>query len=144
MISLIITIDYEIFGDGSGDVKKHIISPANQLLDICDKYGAKLTLMFEVAEYWAFKELEERGALNLDYYPSQLMAEQAANAIERGHDVQLHLHPQWLGAKYENGSWVVNFSWPRLSDLPGGLGNKNDKFSILEPYIKARWNWRGY
>lgn len=138
MFKIIITLDYEIFGEGSGDVKKHMIEPTSRLLDICDEYGAKLTIMFEVGEYWAFKSEEEKGEFEeLSYKPSKLMEQQAVDAIKRGHDVQLHLHPQWIGAKY-NGGWKLNHDYWRLANLPNGLGNKDDVFSIRGSLYKGK------
>lgn len=131
MIDIIITIDYEIFGNGTGDVKHCIIEPTNQILDICNRYGVKLTIFFEICEYWAFKKVEEKGKLShLKYSPSHLMEKQAIRAIKEGHDVQLHLHPQWLGAKYKNKKWYVNFKYWRLPKLPHGLGSFDDILSL--------------
>jgi len=120
MVHLILTADYEIFGNGSGDVRCCLINPTNRLLDLCGKYGAKLTLFFDVCEYWAFRQAKAEGKLNhLDYDPAAEMAHQAQEAVRRGHDVQLHLHPQWLNAEIEGGHWKVDFSlWrtPALED----------------------------
>ena len=139
MIDIILTLDYEIFGNGTGDVKKHIIQPTNRLLEICDKYNAKLTIMFEIGEYWAFKKAESDGKLeNLGYCPAGLMERQIKDAIKRGHDVQLHLHPQWIGAKYENGNWNLNLDYWRLPKLPNGLGTKDDIFSITGALHKGK------
>ena len=55
-LKLILTADYEVFGNGSGCVKKCMVEPTIRMLDICDKYGAKLTLFVDVCEYWAFKK----------------------------------------------------------------------------------------
>lgn len=118
MVHLILTADYEIFGDGSGDVRCCLINPTNRLLDLCDKYGARLTLFFEVCEYWAFKQAKAEGKLNhLDYNPAAEMAHQAQEAVRRGHDVQLHLHPQWLNSRIEDGHWKVDFSLWRIPSL---------------------------
>jgi len=118
MVHLILTADYEIFGNGSGDVRCCLISPTNRLLDVCDKYGAKLTLFFEVCEYWAFKRAKAEGKLNhLNYDPAAEMAHQAQEAVRRGHDVQLHFHPQWLNSRIEDGHWKVDFSRWRTSSL---------------------------
>ena len=139
MIDIIITLDYEIFGNGTGDVIKHIIQPTNRLLEICDRYNAKLTIMFEIGEYWAFKEAESEDKLeNLNYSPSELMEKQAKDAIKRGHDVQLHLHPQWIGSEYINGYWKLNFDFWRLPNLPHGLGSKDDIFSIKGALHKGK------
>jgi len=138
MIEIMITLDYEIFGNGSGNIIKHMIEPTNKLLDICDKFGAKLTIMFEIGEYWAFKMEEEKGKFsNLNYTPSILMENQVKDAIRRGHDVQLHLHPQWIGAYYDD-FWHLNFNFWRLSNLPKGLGDKDDILSIYGVLFKGK------
>jgi len=118
------TADYEVFGDGSGDVRSCLIDPTDALLSTMDRHGAGLTIFFEVCEYWAFKEAEADGLLShLGYSPSWLMEEQARRAVAAGHDVQLHLHPQWGGSRYRDGRWWMNFdSWrlPNLADDPAG------------------------
>ena len=136
MINLILSLDYEIFGNGAGDVMRDIISPTDRLLDICDRHSAKLTIMFEAAEYWAFKKMEDK--LDLGYSPANVMAEQAQNAISRGHDVQLHLHPQWIGAELNDGVWRVRIDQWCITELPHGLGNKEDKYSITGALSKGK------
>ena len=134
MIHLILSLDYELFGNGAGDVRRDMIEPTERILAICERHGAKLTIMFEVAEYWAFQRAEEDGTLELDYSPAKAMRKQAQDALARGHDVQLHLHPQWIGARRHAGGkvayWQLKFERSRLADLPGGLGDKNDLLSI--------------
>jgi hypothetical protein len=130
------SLDYEIFGNGSGDVMRDIIKPTNRLLDIFDSYGAKLTIMFEAAEYWAFKQMEDK--LDLDYSPAKAMEEQAQNAIRRGHDVQLHLHPQWIGAELDNRLWRVRMNQWCIADLPHGLGDHEDEYSIMGALSKGK------
>jgi len=130
VIHLILSLDYEIFGSAAGDVMRDIIQPTSRLLDICDKYGVKMTIMFEAAEYWAFKKAEQDGKLRLAYCPAAEMEKQVRDAVRRGHDVQLHLHPQWIGAELKDGLWHLNFDWCRIADLPNGLGHKEDLFSI--------------
>jgi len=136
LIDLILSLDYEIFGNGAGDVMRDIIEPTNRLLNICERYGAKLTIMFEVAEYWAFKEVEDR--IDLGYSPAQVMAEQAQNVISRGHDVQLHLHPQWIGAELDDRTWHVRMNQWCIADLPHGLGDYGDEYSIMGALSKGK------
>jgi len=131
MINIVITADYEIFGNGSGDVRDCLISPTNEILRICNDYGVKLTLFFEVVEYWAYKRNEEEGNLNhLEYRPSVLMEQQAIDAIRDGHDVQLHLHPQWLGSHYIQDRWQLNLDYWCLPNVPNGIGEIGDIFSL--------------
>jgi hypothetical protein len=136
LIDLILSLDYEIFGNGAGDVMRDIIEPTSRLLDICDHHGAKLTIMFEVAEYWAFRKMEDK--LNLGYSPANAMAEQAQNAISRGHDVQLHLHPQWIGAELKDRVWRVRIDQWCIAELPHGLDDKEDEYSITGALSKGK------
>ncbi len=131
MIHLVLSLDYEIFGNGSGDVRRDIIEPTQRLLELCDKYGAKISIMFEVGEYWAMKKAEQEGLLNLGYSPSQEIEKQVQLAAKNGHDVQLHLHPWWIGADFVNGSWKLNPQYQRITDLPNGIGNESDLLSII-------------
>lgn len=130
MIHLVLSLDYEIFGNGSGDVRRDMIEPTQRLLALCDRHGAKLTIMFEVAEYWAMKAAEEAGALRLDYSPSREIEEQIQDAAGRGHDVQLHLHPWWIGAAFEDNAWRLHPEYRGLDDLPNGVGVADDLFSV--------------
>jgi hypothetical protein len=41
--------------------------------------------------------------------------EQVRDALRKGHDIQLHLHPQWLNADYENGHWHPRGDWSILN-----------------------------
>ena len=61
MKRLLLTLDYELFGDGSGDVFKHIVEPTNSVLEVAERYGAKITVFFEVVEYWRLKQEWESG-----------------------------------------------------------------------------------
>jgi len=47
LISLILSLDYEMFGNGAGDAMRDIIHPTSRVLNICDKYGARMSIMFE-------------------------------------------------------------------------------------------------
>ena len=38
---LILTVDYELFGNGSGDIVNCVIKPTAMMLDIADRYNAK-------------------------------------------------------------------------------------------------------
>lgn len=131
MIHLVLSLDYEVFGNGAGAVMRDVVSPTRRLLDICDRCGATMTIMFEAGEYWAFERYEERLQHDLGHSPPKAMKEQISEAIQRGHDVQLHLHPQWIDAAYEQGVWQLCNSYWRLADLPGGLGSEEQVTSIV-------------
>jgi len=107
MIKIILSLDYEIYGNGKGDVIEHIINPTSNILEICDKYSVPLSIMFEINEFLKFKEYKTVLKDNLGYSPTELIKKQLISAIKGGHDVQLHTHPQWLDAKYVEGKWIL-------------------------------------
>ena len=43
---VILSVDYEIFGNGSGDVVQHIIDPTNRMAGACQYHGVPLTVFF--------------------------------------------------------------------------------------------------
>lgn len=117
MKTLIFTLDYELYGNGSGDVFKHIIEPTDEILDIAEKFCAKMTIFFEVIEYWKLKEEWQRGN-TMGYHrdPTRAIEEQLRSAYARGHDIQLHLHPQWVDAVWTGAKWKVNNDDWRLGE----------------------------
>jgi len=106
-ISLQITLDYEVFGDGTGNVYREQIIPTNHLMDICDLYGAKLTVYFEYGQYITFDKYSH---INTEFVKANhAILSQLKQLIARGHDVQFHLHPTWLGSSYTlDGGFVLN------------------------------------
>lgn len=120
MKTLIFTLDYELYGNGSGNVFTHIVEPTNKILEIADKYNAKITFFFEVVEYWKLKaEWEKGNYMGYTENPILAMEEQLRYAHSKGHDIQLHIHPQWVDAKWDNGKWTVNNQHWRLGGYEG-------------------------
>ena len=118
MYEIIITLDYELPVGGVSDVNKYMINPTENILNLFNEFNAKLTIMVDIAEVWAFEDKINEGFSNyLGYDPAILIKNQLTKAIKSGHDVQLHLHPQWLGAKWYQGKWKLNYSRYFLTDF---------------------------
>ncbi len=133
-MDIALTLDYELFGNGSGDMFEHVIYPTENLLSICDEANAKLTIFFEVVEYWKLRKAWDRGnTMGYDKDPALAMKKQMIDAYKRGHDIHLHIHPQWLNAKYINDQWILDNNW-RVSDIP--LHSEEDTILTLEQVIK--------
>jgi hypothetical protein len=109
---LILTVDYEIFGNGQGCLQHCVVQPATQLLRVAEKFQAPVTLFAEAAELMAMEEQIGPGAVHD-------VRRQLAESVRGGHDVQLHLHPQWQGARRRpDGEWTLDFARWRMGDLP--------------------------
>jgi SAM-dependent methyltransferase/O-antigen/teichoic acid export membrane protein len=115
-----LTVDYETWQpipQGRRiDWNVDIFEPTDRLLEICDRHGAKITLFAEMGEYLWLAQNDPGLATR--------MREQWQDAVGRGHDVQLHLHPSWLpelGARCDDGRWWWDPSRARAHDYPGDL-----------------------
>lgn len=108
MIFIILTLDYEIFGNGAGDVLRHVVKPTDRILSILEQYNVPLTIMFEVGEYLKFQEYDAQIRKDKGYSYAEAMYKQVIKAYQKGHDVQLHIHPQWFQASYKNGKWIMD------------------------------------
>lgn len=85
------TLDYEIFGDGSGCVKQEQCLPTDYLARMLELHGGHLTMFAEVGQQIYFNKhgMTER---------SGPVEDQLRELYRRGHDVQLHIHPMWFFA----------------------------------------------
>ncbi len=117
MLHIIITVDYEIFGNGKGDVKSHIVKPMNKIIDAANKYNVPITIMFEACEYITFKKYDHKLRRDLGYSPMEIIKDQIREAYSLGHDVQLHIHPQFVNMKYENRKFVLEDPKKTIEDF---------------------------
>lgn len=112
MIYLALTHDWELRGDGSGDIEEIQFAPMRRLLKIYEKFGARTTILPDVLQQVTFRKFE---AKHPELKPlADLWDEHALEAFRKGHDVQLHLHSQWSDAVYENGRWQLRGNWSLL------------------------------
>ncbi len=107
--TILIEDDWEISGNGLGNVGDLQYLPAIQFMDIADSFGIKLTFMVEVAQQLSFSKYQQQDR-NVKIQ-KELWDESVLLMVERGHDVQLHLHPQWINAEYRNGYFFINNQW---------------------------------
>jgi hypothetical protein len=110
MIECILTLDYEIYGNGTGALKDLVYEPAERLRDIFRKWDALLVVFVEVAE------LEKIDACGTDA-SIDLVKEQIKTFYQDGFEVALHLHPQWCNARHESGVWTLDYSEYNLCTL---------------------------
>jgi hypothetical protein len=107
---LVFTVDYELFGNGCGDVRQHITGPMERMCRMAEKFESPISIYFELEEYLAFERHAAELQRTLGYDPAEAMRRQAAELAARGHDIQLHLHPQWNRGRYDGSAWQLTDS----------------------------------
>lgn len=116
----IITVDYETWqpipAGKSIDWEADILIPAGKLMDACETSGAKITFMVEMCEIFWLERNEP------DIY--MRIVKQIQDMVRRGHDVQLHMHPNWfpeLGARKTENGFEWNWEYIHCDAVPGDL-----------------------
>jgi hypothetical protein len=110
MTECIFTIDYEIYGNGQGDLRELVFEPALKLAEIFQQARARLVVFVEAAELEMIEAAEADPAIGL-------VQDQIRRFRAEGHEIGLHLHPQWYNARRENGSWALDESEYNLCTL---------------------------
>jgi hypothetical protein len=112
-IHLAFVDDWELSGDGSGDPHELQFAPMRRLVEIYNAQGIRGSFNAEVLQQLTFRQFQ-------DEHPElKGLADEWDDSIRetfrQGHDVQLHIHPQWSSADYEDGKWKLNGDWSILS-----------------------------
>ncbi|MBF0357814.1 MAG: hypothetical protein HQL70_04345 [Magnetococcales bacterium] len=120
-IYLLHSADYELYLGGSY-LSEHelLITPTDELLNIYDSMDVSTTLFVDVACLWRYREL------GLDQFPDEV-DRQLQRAVDRGHDVQAHIHPHWSETRFKGG----NFFFDAKKYLLGTLDNDPEKCAKL-------------
>ncbi|MDP9223291.1 MAG: hypothetical protein M3P18_05460, partial [Actinomycetota bacterium] len=120
-IQIVLADDWELRGDGSGDMRAIQFATMRRLRSIYEDHGLRGTFNVEVMQQLAHLRL---GTTHPDL---QALAEEWAEIVQetyaRGHDIQLHVHPQWSDAAYERKTWHLRGRWSLL-DYPAAEARK--------------------
>ena len=113
----ILTLDYELFnGEVGGTVSNCIIKPTEELCKVLDKYCCKATFFVDVCFLLRLKNLQkEYDELKGDWIA---VTQQLKWLASNGHDIELHIHPNWYRATYKDGIWTPYLNDYKLSDIP--------------------------
>lgn len=113
LIYLSLTDDWELRGNGSGDIEEIQFRPMRELVRIYNQHGVRSTFNAEVMQQLTFRRFEaEFPELKelADKWDSHVR-----EAFRAGQDIQLHLHPQWTRAEYRDGKWKLGGDWSILN-----------------------------
>ena len=135
MIEVIFTIDYEIYGSGQGRIEDLVYEPTRQLMNLFDRANAKLVVFAEAAE---FEKIAEAAS---DPYIGKVY-QQLRDLHDNGHEIALHLHPQWCRATFKDDGWELDYSEYNLCRLEESRIEEIIRKSIR--YLRSILNDPGY
>jgi hypothetical protein len=117
-LKLILTFDHELpLGGVRTSYQEALFEPTKRLFNLAEKLEVPVVLFTDVLCALKFKEWDEEHF----YKP---YTEQLQEAVKRGHDVQLHLHPHWLTSRFENNTFIPSKDY-KIADFAS-----NPTFSI--------------
>ena len=112
-IHLAFVDDWELSGDGSGDPHKLQFAPMRRLVEIYNAHGIRGSFNAEVLQQLTFRKFQDQ---HPELKPlADAWDDSIRETFRQGHDVQLHIHPQWSSAEYEEGKWKLNGDWSILN-----------------------------
>lgn len=100
--TILLTFDYELFLSKSGKLNETLIVPTDKLLTKLKALKVNATFFIDILYY---HRLNQSSVYDLD---KELVKKQIQQMVRDGHDVQLHLHPHWMSAKYKEGDWYFD------------------------------------
>lgn len=107
--TILIEDDWEVMGNGLGNVAQLQYLPSMFFMKLARRLGIKLTFMVDVVQQLEFKKY-----IHTDYnlkLQKNLWDDSVLLMKSYGFDVQLHLHPQWLNATLKDDFFFLNSNW---------------------------------
>lgn len=108
--------DWELSGNGSGDIRELQFHPMRELVKIYDANGIHGSFNAEMMQQLCFRKHQ---AANPEL---RVLADEwddhVRETFRQGHDIQLHVHPQWVDAEYKDGKWKLTADWSILKYDP--------------------------
>lgn len=115
-MKILLTLDYELFlGHKTGSVENSLINPMNALLQSVKEENAHFTIFVDAAYLFKLKGYIKRYQQAEKDYAS--ICDQLRTLHQMGHDIQLHIHPQWFFSTYDGTEWSLDYRHYKLSDL---------------------------
>lgn len=126
-MNIFLTFDYELFfGSPTGSVQKCMIEPTNRLLELARGKEVYYTFFIDVG---CLIRMEGIPALQSDL---AAIKDQIKRMLEEGHATQLHIHPHWEKAIWENGEWILDVNGCyKISDFP-----QKEREEIFAKYLE--------
>lgn len=115
-IHLAFVDDWELGGTGAGDARELQFEPMRELVRIYNAHNVRGSFNAEVMQQLTFRKFGG------EHPELKLLADEWDEAVRetcvQGHDIQLHIHPQWSEAAYVDGQWRLTADWSILNYAP--------------------------
>lgn len=111
MIECVFTLDYEIYGNGTGSLRELVYEPTKQLMSIFRERHSQFVIFPELLE---LRKIEE-------YMADEAIADvrtQLCKLFNEGYEIGLHLHSWWFNAHRKNNNWFLDWNERNLCTLP--------------------------
>ena len=112
-IHLALVDDWELSGNGSGDIRRLQFEPMRRLVGIYNRLGIRGSFNAEVMQQITFRQYQDQ------HKHLKVLADEWDDIVKetfrQGHDIQLHVHPQWQNAEYKDGRWQLTSDWSILN-----------------------------
>lgn len=112
-VHLALVDDWELSGNGSGDIRQLQFEPLRRLVAIYNRLGIHGSFNAEVMQQITFRQHQDQ------HKELKVLADEWDETVKetyrQGHDIQLHIHPQWQNAEYREGRWKLTADWSILN-----------------------------
>lgn len=111
MIECILTLDYEIYGNGRGSLHDLIFKPAHRLIKMMMDHKVRLVNFVEAVELERIQSKRSDPAI-------EAVIGQIREFYDYGFEIGLHMHPQWHDAHLNNSVWQLDSRSYNLCTMP--------------------------
>lgn len=116
-MNVLITLDYELFlNDRVGTIDNCLIKPMKQFNELCLEHDIRATVFVDVAYIYRLKQFSEKSKEARNEYGK--IIDHVKYLHQFGHDIELHIHPQWFYSDFDHGIWSLDWKHYKLSDMP--------------------------
>lgn len=108
--------DWELSGTGSGDIRERQFRPMRELVNIYNAHGIHGSFNAETMQQLSFRKHQTEHSELKEL--ADEWDDHVRETFRQGHDIQLHVHPQWQDAEYKDGQWKLTADWSILNYDP--------------------------
>lgn len=117
-MNIYLTLDYELFlGEKTGTPENCLIRPMDELCKVADKHHFKFVIFVDATYLLRMQQM--KGQFKEVDRQYDLVSNHVKSLAEKGHDIELHFHPQWLYSNWDEDAkqWKMDRDHYKLSDL---------------------------